>query len=245
MSRVILVTGANAGIGYELVKLLAEKGNKVYLGARNPKSGREAAEKIAAEGFKDVHFIQIDVTDLSTIEATRDHIANADGHLDVLVNNAGIGELHRPQTAPTLDLAVLRTTTETNLFGLIQTTTTLLPLIRKSSNGVILNVTSDMASNTIQAKPNAIMNQAAAYNISKAAANAYTIALARELKDVEKTDIKVNTVTPGYTSTKLNGFGVGGKSVKAGAEILLPWALLEKDGPTCLFIAASGKESAW
>ncbi|EFI27153.1 oxidoreductase [Coprinopsis cinerea okayama7 len=244
MSRVALVTGANAGIGYELVKLLSEKGVKVYLGARNPATGKEAAKTLASEGFSNVHFIEIDVTKPPTIEATRDHIAQADGKLDILVNNAGVGELDKPQLATGFDINVLRTTTEVNLFGLIQTTTTLLPLLQKSPNGVIVNVSSDMASNATQAGPNAILNFATAYNVSKAAANAYTIALANQLRD-DGSKVKVNAVTPGYTSTKLNGFGEGGKSVKAGAEILLPWALLDKDGPSGRFINERGEEFPW
>lgn len=136
--------------------------------------------------------------------------------------------MDRPQAASTVELAVIREAFEPNFFGLIQTTTTLLPLIRAALNGVILNVSTDMASNTLQARPEAGLHLAA-YNTSKAAANSYTIALSHDLR---KEGIKVNAVTPGYTSTKLNSFGEGGKSVRAGAEILSPWALLDKDGPT-------------
>jgi short chain dehydrogenase len=119
---------------------------------------------------------------------------------------------------------------ETNFFGLIQTTIAFIPLLRKSTNAVILNVSIDMASNTIQSRPEAFLH-VVAYNTSKAAANSYTIALAQELKGE---GIKVNAVTPGFTTTKLNDFLPGGKSAKDGAEVLLPWALLEKDGPTCM-----------
>lgn len=136
--------------------------------------------------------------------------------------------MDRPQAPSIVDVAIVREVFEPNFFGLIQTTTTLLPLIRAAPNGVILNVSTDMASNTLQARPEAGLHFAA-YNTSKAAANSYTIALSHDLR---KEGIKVNAVTPGYTSTKLNSFGEGGKSVRAGAEILLPWALLDKDGPT-------------
>jgi len=81
-----------------------------------------------------------------------------------------------------------------------------------------------------------------AYNTSKSAANSYTIALAQELK---AEGIKVNAVTPGFTTTKLNHYTPGGKTIKAGAEVLLPWALLDKDGPTCRFIGGDGKEMPW
>ena len=118
---------------------------------------------------------------------------------------------------------------ETNFFGLVQTTITLLPLLRKSTNGVIVNVAT--VSNTVQARPNAGF-QVVAYNTSKSAMNSYTISLAQELR---AEGIKVNSVAPGFTSTKLNGFAPGGRTARAGAEVLLPWALLEKDGPTCMF----------
>jgi NAD(P)-dependent dehydrogenase (short-subunit alcohol dehydrogenase family) len=127
-----------------------------------------------------------------------------------------------------VSLSVIRQAFEPNFFGMIQTTITFLPLLRKSSQAVILNVSTDMASNTLQSKPDSKLH-VVAYNTSKAAANSYTIALAHELK---AENIKVNAVTPGFTSTKLNFFGQGGKSTRAGAEILVPWALLDKDGPT-------------
>ena len=125
---------------------------------------------------------------------------------------------------------------EVNYFGVIQTTVTLLPLIRKSTNGgVIVNVSSLVGSNTFISNPNrkfgagspANTNRLVAYSSSKAAINSYTINLAHELREE---GIKVNAVTPGLTSTSLSG-GVG-KTTRAGAEVLLPWALLDKDGPT-------------
>ena len=118
---------------------------------------------------------------------------------------------------------------ETNFFGLVQTTIAFLPLLRKSTNAAIVNVAT--VSNTVQARPGAGF-QVVAYNTSKTAVNSYTIALAQELRGE---GIKVNAVAPGFTSTKLNNYSKGGKTAKAGAEVLLPWALLEKDGPTCMF----------
>jgi len=241
MSKVILVTGANAGIGFELVRLLAEKNHIVYIGARNENSGKEAEAKLHADGLNTVKYVRIDVTDLATIQAAKETIDQEEGKLDVLVNNAGIGKLEENQNATSLSLSTVRDAMETNFFGLIQTTIAFLPLLRKSTNAVILNVTIDMASNTIQSRPDAILH-VVAYNTSKAAANSYTISLAQELK---KEGIKVNAVTPGFTTTKLNNYMPGGKSTKGGAEALLPWALLDKDGPTCLFIGGDGKELPW
>lgn len=122
---------------------------------------------------------------------------------------------------------------EVNFFGVIQTTVTLLPLMRKHKNGgAIVNVTSMMGSNSFLANTTESFNSSplhlfSGYGSSKAALNSYTIALSHELK---AEGIKVNAVTPGLTSTKMSG--QTGKTVTSGAAALLPWALLEKDGPT-------------
>ena len=136
--------------------------------------------------------------------------------------------MNKPQSALDVDVETVRAACEVNLFGLIQTCQTFLPLLRKSSQPVILNITTDMASNSYQARPDSSLH-VVAYNTSKAAANSYTIALSQELR---AENIKVNAVTPGFTTTKLNGHAPGGKTSKDAAEILLPWALLDKDGPT-------------
>ncbi|TFK20291.1 oxidoreductase [Coprinopsis marcescibilis] len=242
MSRVILITGANSGIGYELVRLLAEKGHKIYLGARNLKSGQDAARRLASDGVQNVHPIQIDPSE--TTEAVRDHIEKVDGKLDVLVNNAGVGNFDKPQSPDVIQLPVLRAVFETNFFGLVQTTTTLLPLVRKSSNGVILNVSSDLASNALQARPDADFHYFSAYNASKVAVNSYTISLAGVLKK-EGSNIKVNSATPGLTATKLTGNAPSGKTPQEGARSLIPWALLDKDGVTGHFFDDAGNKFPW
>jgi len=253
--------GANTGIGYELVKLLAEKGHTVYIGSRNAASGKEAQyvarssasrpelihaisrEKLIAEGLKSVKSVQIDVTSLPTVTAAVEAITAAEGKLDVLVNNAGISNMTKNQNATSIDLQTIRETMETNFYGTIQTTQAFIPLLRKSTTGapVILNVSTDMASNAYQARPDAQLHFVA-YNTSKAAANSYSIALSHELK---KDGFKVNAVTPGFTSTKLNGFGDGGKTARDGALALLPFALLDKDGPTGTFADWNGNEWPW
>ena len=201
--------------------------------------------------------MQLDVTDAASIHAAKDTIEKAEEKLDVLVNNAGMSSVYQHpkrcfsngvhrriginpktgQNAATIPLSTARDVMEVNYFGVIQTTVTLLPLVRKSTNGVIVNVSSISGSNTFQADPNRKLapgspahlntNSFVAYRSSKAGLNSYTIALARELKGE---GIKVNSVTPGLTSTNLSGRV--GKTSKAGAEVLLPWALLEEDGPT-------------
>ncbi|GLB38573.1 putative short-chain dehydrogenases reductases (SDR) family protein [Lyophyllum shimeji] len=239
MSKVILVTGSNAGIGFELTRLLAQKGHTVYLASRNEAAGQKAQAELKADDL-DVKLVQLDVTDSKSVAAAKEVIEKAEGRLDVLVNNAGVGLLDKDQNALTVSLDVVREAFEPNFFGLIQTTQAFLPLLRASPQAVILNVSTDMASNGHQAKSDYL--HVVAYNTSKAAANSYTIALAHELR---KEGIKVNAVTPGFTSSKLNGFREGGKSLQSGAETLLPWTLLDKDGPTGLFIDEFGKEMIW
>ncbi|KAF8804463.1 NAD(P)-binding protein [Phlegmacium glaucopus] len=247
MSKVILVTGANTGIGFELVRLLAEKKHTVYLGARNETAGRKAEGQLHAEGLKTVKFVHIDVTDTATLHAAKEVVENAEGTLDVLVNNAAINT-HGNQNATSIPLSTLRETLEVNFFGVIQTTVTFLPLIRRSTyGGIIVNVSSLMGSNSYQANPDGGFPIAGrdwiaftAYNSSKAALNSYTIALAHELKEE---GIKVNAITPGLTSTKMSKYT--GKTARGGAEVLLRWALLEKDGPTGRFIGSDHKDLPW
>lgn len=200
-------------------------------------------QKLHSEGLKSVKFIEIDISKLSTILAARDSIASLSGKLDVLVNNAGISNMGKDQNATSIDVTLIRETMETNLYGLIETTKAFLPLLRKSTTGVpvILNVSTDMASNAFQARPDSSVH-VVAYNTSKAAANSYTIALAHELKSE---GFKVNAVTPGFTSTKLNFFSAGGKTPEGGAKALLPWALLGKDGGTSQFINGDGEVFPW
>ncbi|XP_006462955.1 hypothetical protein AGABI2DRAFT_119786 [Agaricus bisporus var. bisporus H97] len=239
--KIVLVTGGNSGIGLTLCKLIAQKGHKVWLAARNPVAGEEAAAKLRQENL-DVKSVKLDVTDLSSIVAAKELIEKEDGKLDVLVNNAAIGEMDKDQNALTVNLEILRRTFETNLCGMIQTTQTFVPLVKKAASAaghaVILNVATDMSSNSHQAKPDSQLHFVA-YNTSKAAANSYAIALSHELRQY---NIKVNAVSPGYTSTKLNFFGEGGKDVESGAKALLPWALLEHDGQTGTFMSDFGTE---
>ncbi|KAF7304025.1 hypothetical protein MIND_00633700 [Mycena indigotica] len=265
-SRIILVTGSNTGIGYELVHLLAAKGHTVYLASRKEAAGLAAVEKIKKEKGFDVKFVQLDTNDSKSVDTAAAKIKADEGRLDVLVNNAGalsiflfllpyllplvcagIAEMTVQQSASEPSIPAIRNTIETNLIGLIQTTTVFLPLLRSSATStqpaVILNVSTDMASNSFMASPKGYLHQTLAYNTSKAAANAYTIALAREMKDKGE-NVKVNAVTPGFTTTALNGFADGGKTPEQGAATMLPWILLESDGKTGAF-GFDGGEFPW
>ncbi|KAJ7709156.1 hypothetical protein B0H16DRAFT_1822252 [Mycena metata] len=239
-SKVILVTGSNTGIGYDLVHLLAARGHTVYLSSRNEAAGIEAVAKIKKEKGVDVKFVQLDVTDAASVTAAAANIEQDEGRLNILVNNAAIAELHTMKTVAEVDLTSLRATFETNLLGLVQTTTTFLPLLRATNTpevpSVVLNITTGMASNTLMSTPTGILHAAVPYNTSKV--NSYTIALAHELKEE---GIKVNCVTPGMVTTKLNNFVSGGKTREEGAAILVEWALLDGEGRTGKFWSDRGE----
>lgn len=234
--RIVLVTGANTGIGFEIVKSLAEKGHTVYLSARNETSGKEAQKKLSAEGL-DVKFVQLDVTNPESVHAAKEFIEKAEGRLDSLVNNAGVGVMEKSAGALKESLSNIQDGLNTNLLGLISVCQAFVPLLRRSSSGYacIVTVTTDMASNGLMASPKGYLHNVIAYNTSKAAANSYTIALAKELEG----EVKVNLVTPGFTTTKLNGFKEGGKTTREGANVIVPFALLgpEDKDKTCAFFS--------
>lgn len=226
--RIALVTGANKGIGYETARQLAGRGLTVLLGARDTQRGQEAAAKLQSDGL-DVQFLQLDISDEATHQTARRFIEDNFGKLDVLVNNAGIA-LDLAQKPSEVDSQTLRKTFDVNFFGTIAITQTLLPLIRKSDAGRIVNVSSGLGSLTQHSDPNWEFYpvKLLAYNASKTALNAFTVMLAYELKD---TAIKVNSADPGFTATDLNGHR-GYKTVEQGASVITQLATLSADGAT-------------
>ncbi|KAJ7732003.1 hypothetical protein B0H16DRAFT_1733005 [Mycena metata] len=221
-NKVILVTGSNTGIGYDLVHLLAAITPCIFRLATRRRQLRPA--KIKKEKSLHVKFVQLDVTDSVSVTAAAAKIEQDEGYLNVLVNNAGISEMRKLTKVSEVDLTSLRATFETNLVGLIQTTTAFFPFC-----------------GPLMASSEGILHQAVPYNTSKVAVNSYTIALAHELKDE---GIKVNCVSPGFTTTKLNGFAPGGKTPEQGAAVLVEWALLDNTRKTGHFASDRG-EMRW
>lgn len=229
MKQIALITGANKGIGLETARQLAARGFTVLVGARDEARGRAAAQGLAVAGA-DAHFIALDVTDQRSIDLAAEQITRRFGKLDVLVNNAGT--LAEPWNRPTSGVTTdeLRTTFDINFFGLVAVTRAMLPLIRKSTAGRIVNVTSILGSMGEHSDPKSSIYgmQTVAYNASKAAVNMFTVNLAHELKD---TPIKVNAGHPGWVKTDMGGDGAP-MNVIDGAKTSVMLATLAPDGPT-------------
>ncbi|MEO3402761.1 SDR family NAD(P)-dependent oxidoreductase [Mucilaginibacter sp. CAU 1740] len=240
---IALITGANQGVGLQIAKELAANGYIVYVGSRNLDNGKKAATEIG----DNAHALQLDVTKPETISDSIAQIEKHHGRLDLLVNNAGIshaGNPNRPMEEMLADgravnasLDEVRAVWETNVFGVISVTQLALPLLRKSKAARIVNVSSGLGSLTWIADPAcwARENFGVVYAASKTAMNAVTMAFAIEL---EKENIKVNAVSPGFTATALNNFQ-GTDSIEVGSREPVRVAL-ETDGPTATFTGPDG-----
>ncbi|WP_426287457.1 SDR family oxidoreductase [Luteibacter sp. E-22] len=236
--RISLVTGANKGIGLEVARQLGKAGHRILLGARDEARGREAAKTLQAEGI-DVRFVAVDLTNAASLTAAAADIEANEGRVDVLVNNAAIA-LQNDGLPGTADLDAVRQTFETNFFGTVAVTQALLPLLKKSASGRIVNVSSGLGSITLNNDPtwDFAAVKFLGYNGSKAALNMFTVLLAAELKDH---GIKVNAADPGYTATDLNGHS-GHQTIPEGAAEAIRLALLPDDGPTGGFSNSDGAE---
>ena len=233
--RIALITGANKGIGFEVARCLGKAGLIVLVGARDPKLGGAATANLKAENL-DARFIELDVVRPPTITAAAATVANEFGRLDVLINNAGIND---PADGPpsTTDLEAVRRVMDTNFFGALAVTQSMLPLLRKSPAARVVNVSSGLGSLTWNADPNWEFTISLGYNASKAAMNMLTVQLAYELRG---TTIKVNASNPGYTATDLNG-NRGHQTIAEGAAETVRLALLPVDGPTGGFLRRAGQ----
>ncbi len=236
--KIALITGANKGIGFEIARQLGEQGMVILVGARNQARGNDAVKTLRSEGVEAV-VVHLDVTDQATIDAAASFISDMYGKLDILVNNAGIS-LREGHTPPSeLAIEVYRAVYETNVFGVFAVTKTMLPLLRRSNTGRIVNMSSTMGSLSLNSDPDSIYGQMPpllAYNSSKTAVNALTVFFANELR---KTNIKVNAVSPGYVATDLNNH-TGFLTPRQGAKIPVQFATLPPDGPTGGFYDENG-----
>jgi NAD(P)-dependent dehydrogenase (short-subunit alcohol dehydrogenase family) len=236
--KIALITGANKGIGFEIARQLGMQKMIILVGTRDRARRDEAIKRLESEGVEAIA-VHIDVTDQSTIESAASYIDNTYGKLDILVNNAGIS-LKEGRVLPSeLPVEVFRATYETNVFGVFAVTKAMLPLLRRSEAGRIVNLSSPMGSLSLNSDPHSFyskMPPLLAYNSSKTVVNAITVFFANELRD---TNIKVNAVSPGYVATNLNDYS-GMLTPQQGAKMPVTFATLPADGPTGGFFDENG-----
>jgi NAD(P)-dependent dehydrogenase (short-subunit alcohol dehydrogenase family) len=241
--KVALITGANRGIGFETAKQLGEKGVTVVLGSRKLSDAQAAAAKLKAEGI-DAYGVQLDVTKAADRSAADRFIAEHFGKLDILINNAGITSSHGFGTNSTSRTTEeeLKSVFDTNLFSVVALTQELLPLLKKSEAGRIVNLSSILGSLTLHADPTSPIASFKnfSYDASKSALNTFTIHLADELKD---TKIKVNSIHPGWVKTEM-GTDAAPMEIPDGAKTSVEAALFGPDGPNGRFIHL-GQELPW
>lgn len=243
MERIALITGANKGIGFETARQLGEKGIAVLVGARTQQKADAAAALLVAEGINAKGVI-IDVTKNEDVQKLTQQLSEEYGRLDILVNNAGIiqGESFQGNSTLSVTLKDMMDTFNANFFGVVNLTQQLLPLLKKSDAGRIVNLSSILASLSLHADDTSPIygSKSFAYNASKTALNQFTVHIAATLKD---TNIKVNSAHPGWVKTDMGG-EVAPMSVKVGAKTSVDLATLDDDGPTGKYMHL-GKELPW
>lgn len=227
--KVVLVTGANKGLGFEMSRQLAQQGLTVIIAARKLEAAEEAAAKLKSEGLK-AEAIVLDINDSTQIQSAVQEINNRFGKLDVLINNAGVmldGEW-AISNASSVSIDIIRKTFDTNFFALVEVTQALLPLILKSQSGRIVNMASIEGSLSLHADPSSDIydSKPFAYDASKAAVNSFTVHLAHELRN---TPVKVNSAHPGWVKTELGGDGAM-MDITEGAKTGVQLATLSNDG---------------
>ncbi|WP_434590165.1 SDR family oxidoreductase [Brevibacterium sp. 1718] len=231
--KTALVTGANKGIGFAIARGLGKLGFTVIVGARDDGRRDEAVGRLQDEGI-DAWGVRLDVTsDYSVTEAAATVEQSID-RLDVLVNNAGIsGRMGGGGQDPsTLDLDVVRTVLDTNVFGVARVTNALLPLVRRAAPPRFVNMSSSMGSLTLQEGP-----ISAAYGPSKTMLNSLTVQYARQLAD---TNVIINVACPGYVATDFTGHNAP-RTPEQGARAAIRLATLPDDGPRGRFFNEDGE----
>ncbi|WP_394855982.1 SDR family NAD(P)-dependent oxidoreductase [Staphylococcus borealis] len=230
MERITLITGGNKGLGFETAKEIKEQGHKVYIGSRDADRGRKAADELGVE------FVQLDVTDDTSVQNAFKTIQEQEGRLDVLVNNAGIsGGFKRPADLTVEDV---QNVYNTNVFGIVRMMNTFIPLLEQSDQPVVVNVSSGLGSfgmvtnpDTQESKVNSL-----AYCSSKSAVTMLTVQYAKGLPHMQ-----INAADPGSTNTDLVGdFSNNSKPASEGVIPIVKLATIDKDGPTGTFIDGNG-----
>jgi NAD(P)-dependent dehydrogenase (short-subunit alcohol dehydrogenase family) len=241
MSKIVLITGANRGIGFAAARAFGRSGATVVVCGRDLARAEDAAERLSHEGI-DAEPLQLDVDSVASVRAAAVEVDRRHGRVDVLVNNAGIlPEATDGSAHEFVDLDVFAATYRTNVFGPVAVIDAFLPLVRKSEKGRIVNVSSRVGSlvdQTDAGSPYYAM-VLPAYQSSKAALNAVTVALSKQLAD---TPIKVTSVCPGFVQTDLTPISREQAPLTAdqAAAVVVAAGTLPPDAPTGTFVDASG-----
>lgn len=226
--KVILITGGNAGLGFESARRLKELGHKVYISSRDENKGKIAAESLG------IDYVVLDVTDEASIIKAAKEIKEKEGHLDVLINNAGIpGPLIK---AEDITSDMMLEVYNTNVFGIVRVTQHFIPLLKKSDEPTIVNVGSGLGSfgmvldsEKIESKVNAIV-----YSSAKSAVSMLTLQYAKALPNM-----KINVVDPGPTNSG-GRFNHGIQTLQEGTDAIVRMATIDKNGPTGTFSNKDG-----
>lgn len=232
-----LVTGANKGIGYSTAEALGRIGHEVLVGARDAGRGEEAASSLRSGGVA-ATFLALDVTSDEQVNAAEAWIRERYGRLDILVNNAAVKLEFHPSPPSECPIEMVRETFETNVVGTIRMIQTMLPLIRLSKGGRIVNVSSGLGSLALATTPGTkyIERPLLSYNTAKSALNSVTVQFANELR---ATAIKINAVDPGFTNTDMTK-RAGSRTAADAAAVVVRLATIGPDGPTGGFFDEAG-----
>ena len=231
MERIVLITGGNKGLGFETAKVLQQKGYNVYIGSRDAERGRQAADELG------VKYVQLDVTDDISIQQAYLQIQDREGRLDILINNAGIsGGFKKPADLTVNDVQQVY---NTNVFGIVRMMHTFIPLLEKSEQPVVVNVSSGLGSFGMVTNPESeeFHVNSLAYCSSKSAVTMLTVQYAKGLPQMQ-----INAADPGSTNTDLVGdFSNNSKPATEGIKPIVELATIDADGPTGTFINGDGK----
>jgi NAD(P)-dependent dehydrogenase (short-subunit alcohol dehydrogenase family) len=226
---IIVVTGANKGLGRETVRRLVADGHDVWAAARDPERGRAAADELGARP------LVLDVTDDASVDDAANALADATGGvLDVLINNAGISGGAIPPGD--LTAAHLHAVYDVNVLGPVRMLHVFLPLLERSTSPVVVNVSSGVGSLTYSADPESSYSKliVPAYLSSKAALNMLTMQYAKAFPNM-----RINSVDPGFTGTDFNQ-NRGTQTVHEGTDVIVQMATIGPDGPTGSFVSRDG-----
>lgn len=226
--RIALITGGNKGLGFETARRLTDRGIRVYIGAREPERGAEAASRLGVE------WLQLDVTNEASVLDAAARFAERESHLDILVNNAGIAGSRKPAAELTGEDA--ETVFATNVVGPVRVMNAFIPWMKTSPNPVIVNVSSGLGSFAVTQNPQRFESQIRMplYCASKSALTMLTLQYARALPG-----FRINAADPGYTATDFNGHR-GEQTIEEGTEAIIQLAMLPPDGPTGTFVDRGG-----